>query len=51
MSRKYDTNTEHINKTLEGVITEGGRMGSEEGLAREAYDIFKSKYVLNHTYN
>ena len=34
---------EHINKTLEGVITEGGRMGSEEGLAREAYDIFKSK--------
>ena len=34
---------DHINKTLEGVITEGGRMGSEEGLAREAYEIFKSK--------
>ena len=34
---------EHINKSLEGVITEGGRMGSEEGLAREAYDIFKNK--------
>ncbi len=30
---------EHIHKTLEGVVTEGGRMGSEPGLAREAYEI------------
>ena len=41
--REPNALAEHINKTLEGVITEGGRMGSEEGLAREAYDIFKNK--------
>jgi soluble cytochrome b562 len=33
----------YINSTLEGVITEGGRMSSKEGLAREAYDIFKGQ--------
>jgi len=33
----------YINNTLEGVITEGGRMASKEGLAREAYDIFKGQ--------
>ena len=30
---------EHINKTLDGIVTEGGRMASEEGLAREANEI------------
>ena len=34
---------EYINKTLDGVITEGGRMASEEGLAREAADIAVAK--------
>jgi len=30
---------EHIHNTLEGVITEGGRIGSQEGLAREAGEV------------
>jgi len=34
---------EYVNKTLDGVITEGGRMASEEGLAREAADIAVAK--------
>jgi hypothetical protein len=34
---------EHINNMMQGVITEGGRIASDEGLAREAYDIFKNK--------
>jgi len=34
---------EYVNKTLDGVITEGGRMASEEGLAREATDIAVAK--------
>ena len=36
---------EYINKTLEGVITEGGRMASKEGLAREANEIAASKRI------
>jgi len=36
---------EYINKTLEGVITEGGRMASKEGLAREANEIATSKGI------
>ena len=36
---------EYINKTLEGVITEGGRMASKEGLAREANEIAASKGI------
>jgi hypothetical protein len=48
---------EHIHNTLEGVITEGGRMASEEGLAREAGELAvkrnitgteKDKFVLNY---
>jgi hypothetical protein len=30
---------EHINKTINGIVTEGGRMMSEEGLVREATEI------------
>jgi len=48
---------EHIHNTLEGVITEGGRMGSEEGLAREAAELAtkrnlkgtdKDKFILRY---
>ncbi len=34
---------EHIHNTLEGIITEGGRMSSEVGLAREANEIAAKK--------
>jgi SAM-dependent methyltransferase len=30
---------EHINKTIDGIVTEGGRMMSKEGLVREATEI------------
>ena len=39
----------HINNTLEGVITEGGRMGSKEGLAREANEIAVQKGITDTT--
>ena len=34
---------EHINKTIDGIVTEGGRMMSEEGLVREASIIADKK--------
>ena len=49
--------SEHIHNTLEGIVTEGGRMASEEGLAREAVELAvkrnltgvdKDKFVLKY---
>ena len=40
---------EYINKTLDGVITEGGRMSSKEGLAREANEIAVEKGIKDTT--
>jgi len=40
---------EYINKTLDGVITQGGRMASKEGLAREANEIAVTKGIKDTT--
>jgi len=49
--------SEHIHNTLEGIVTEGGRMASEEGLAREAAELAakrnltgvdKDKFILKY---